>query len=188
MAYRLTKIYTRTGDQGLTRLADGEELAKNATRITALGDVDELNCVLGLILTHIMPPDIKQCLSDIQQLLFELGAELAVAGSQRLHNQDVEQLEKQLDRLNEQLPPLTEFILPGGVAVSAHCHLARAVCRRSERALVALMQQEPINPISLRFLNRLSDLLFVVARFLQTQETQQAEVLWQPRANSAPIF
>ncbi len=183
MAYRLTKIYTRAGDQGTTRLADGVELAKNSARIIAIGEVDELNCALGIILSYAVPADIKKLLIGIQHLLFELGAELAIPASARLQEADVTQLEEQLDQLNQQLPPLTEFILPGGIAASAHCHLARAICRRAERALVALSLETAINYSSMRFINRLSDLLFVVARFLQMQKIVD-ETLWQPRSAS----
>jgi len=179
LSYRLTKIYTRNGDQGNTRLANAV-VPKNAKRIIALGELDELNCALGVLLTQAVPQSLRELILTIQQLLFELGAELAVPGTKRIQAEDVTRLENHLDQLNTELPPLTEFVLPGGTPAAAHCHLARAICRRCERALVALMQQDTLNADSLSFINRLSDLLFVIARVLQANTAN--EVLWQPRS------
>ncbi len=178
MGHRLTRIYTRTGDEGTTGLADGTRLPKNAARIQLLGDLDELNSHIGLVLTHDLPPAIATCLDEIQQLLFDLGADLSIPGRTHVTASHVDWLEHWLDHLNETLPPLKEFILPGGNRAAAQCHLARTVCRRAERNAVELSLMENSGPNTLTFLNRLSDFLFVACRVIAQMNGGQ-EVLWQ---------
>ena len=180
MPDRLTRIYTRTGDDGQTGLANGERLAKDHPRIEALGTVDELNSQLGVVLALDPPSDLVEPLREIQHRLFDLGGELATPGSAVIDDDLIVDLEQTLDDLNAGLPPLKEFILPGGNLIAAQCHLVRTVCRRAERALLRLSCQEPVNSASLRYLNRLSDLLFVIARLLARQDGGE-EILWQPR-------
>jgi cob(I)alamin adenosyltransferase len=180
LGHRLTRIYTRTGDDGSTSLGDGRRVAKNDPRVEAIGAVDELNSVLGLLTTESLPPDIGHIIADIQHELFELGGELSVPGRTVITEAQVTRIENALDRLNEPLPPLKEFILPGGGGrAAALAHVARAVCRRAERRVIALAQTETVNTATLRYLNRLSDLLFVVARALNRLE-DRPDVLWQP--------
>lgn len=178
MSNRLTRIYTRTGDDGTTGLADGTRLPKDSVRIDAMGEMDELNCLLGLVVA-LAGDAAPAALKGIQHRLFEVGAELALPGQTRIRPEDVTTLEQALDAHNAALPPLREFILPGGDAAAAHCHLARALCRRAERRLVRLAREEPVNPETLRYLNRLSDLLFVLARILARRDGG-SEVFWQP--------
>jgi cob(I)alamin adenosyltransferase len=180
MGNRLTRIYTRTGDDGTTGLGSGERVAKDCPRVEAYGTVDELNACLGLLLAGPLPETIRTALTGIQHRLFDLGGELAVPGRDVMLGSDSEDLEQILDGLNESLPPLKDFILPGGNAPAAACHLARTVCRRAERRLLTLHHAEPVNTASIRYLNRLSDLLFVMARTLARQDGG-AEVLWQAR-------
>jgi cob(I)alamin adenosyltransferase len=178
MGYRLSKIYTRTGDDGMTQVSPGERIPKNDIRIEALGSIDELNSAIGLMLAHEIPNlDIKSCLTQIQHELFDLGGELCPPHHQVITADKVTRLENTIDEWNEVLPPLKEFILPGGNLPSACCHLARTICRRAERTLVALHQENPINLAILHYVNRLSDLLFVAARVL-THDNQQTEILW----------
>jgi len=180
LANRLTKIYTRTGDAGLTRLATGEQVPKTSARIAASGDLDETNSAIGVVLSaNDVPEPVRQILTRIQHELFELGAELAQPGKVRATDEQVRQLEESLDSLNADLPPLREFVLPGGTRAAAACHLARAICRRAERGIWRLAEEAELNPALLRYVNRLSDLLFVVARVLARQETAE-EPLWQP--------
>lgn len=182
MGYRLTRIYTRTGDKGSTGLSDGTRVAKDHPRIEAIGEVDELNCVLGLLLSHELPKDIHHSLSEIQQTLFDIGAELSLPENTRLETDPVEKLEQQLEMYNATLPPLREFILPGSTEASARCHLARAVCRRAERRVITLSHDETVNPNVLAYLNRLSDLLFVISRVL-TRLSNGHEIYWRsPRS------
>ncbi len=180
MGHRLSRICTRTGDDGTTGLGDGGRVPKDHPRIVALGEVDELNSVLGLALAEPLPEPVRQVLREVQQRLFDLGGELAVPGRRVLDGDDVTALEAALDRLNTELPPLEEFILPGGGRAAAACHLARAVCRRAERALVALAREAELNPDALRYLNRLSDLLFVCAR-AAARAAGEPETLWRPK-------
>ncbi|MCL6555523.1 MAG: cob(I)yrinic acid a,c-diamide adenosyltransferase [Burkholderiales bacterium] len=181
MGYRLTRITTRTGDDGSTGLADGRRLPKHAPRIAALGEVDELNSLLGVVLAEPeLPAPFRDLLVRIQHDLFELGGELSLPGHGRVTADMVKALEESLERLNAPLPPLREFILPGGSRPAALCHLARAVCRRAERSLAALAASEHLSPHALPYLNRLSDLLFVLARAVN-QALGRAELLWQPR-------
>ena len=181
MANRLTKIYTRTGDDGTTGLGSGERVAKDCPRVEAFGTVDELNSCVGLVLaTPVLPPRIRDCLTGIQHRLFDLGGELAVPGRDVILAGDSLSLEQVLDELNADLPPLKDFVLPGGTPGAAACHLARAVCRRAERRVITLQRTEPVNPESVRYLNRLSDLLFVMSRVLCRLDGG-AEVIWKPR-------
>jgi len=180
MGHRLSKIYTRTGDDGSTGLADGSRLPKNALRIGAIGDVDELNCHIGVLIEQLEPEDpLATGLRSIQHHLFDLGGELAIPGSRQLQESHIRWLEEQLDGYNAGLPPLKDFILPGGSPAAAQCHLARAVCRRAERSLVSLGQEEELSPVSRQYLNRLSDLLFVLARVL-ARRSGAREILWEP--------
>jgi len=181
MGNRLTKIYTRTGDDGTTGLGNGERVAKDCPRVEAFGTVDELNSCIGLVLaTPILPPVIRTSLTGIQHRLFDLGGELAVPGRDIILPADTTDLEQVLDELNADLPSLKDFVLPGGTPGAAACHLARAVCRRAERAVIALQRDDTVNPASVRYLNRLSDLLFVMSRVL-CRVDGGSEVLWQPR-------
>jgi cob(I)alamin adenosyltransferase len=179
MGNRLTRIYTRTGDDGSTGLGDGKRVAKNSLRVEAIGAVDELNSVLGLLASESLPPDIRQSIDDIQHELFDMGGELSMPGRAVVTETQVERLERELDRQNEPLPPLKEFILPGGSRAAALAHVARTVCRRAERRVIALAQVEMVNTATQHYLNRLSDLLFVMARALNRTEGR-ADVLWQP--------
>lgn len=178
MGNRLSKIYTRTGDRGDTGLGDGTRVAKDHARVEAYGTVDELNSVLGLLLTHELPAAVRACLVEVQHRLFDLGGELSIPGHLMLQEASVTELEEVLDSLNGDLAPLKEFILPGGTAAAAVCHLARTVCRRAERRLVCLARDEDLNPVAVRYLNRLSDLLFVMARHLN-QAAGVPDVLWR---------
>lgn len=182
MGMRLTKIQTRRGDNGTTSLADGSRVIKSDLRINALGEVDELNCAIGLILASNLPESLttlfNPLLATIQNDLFEIGAELALPGHHSLTEIHLSKLEQVLEQLSINLPPLQEFILPGGTHSAAICHLARAICRRTERALVALSQHDAVHPVAIRYLNRLSDLLFITARTIN-YESKQPEQLWQ---------
>lgn len=174
---RLSKITTRTGDDGSTGLADGTRLSKDSPRIEALGAVDELNSQLGLLLTEPLPGSLRDPLLAVQHALFDLGGELAVPGRSALTAEQVLALEQTQAALNATLPPLREFVLPGGSRAGALCHMARAACRRAERSLVRVARDEPVSATSLKYLNRLSDLLFVMARTLN-REQGIPETLW----------
>ncbi|MGH8146908.1 MAG: cob(I)yrinic acid a,c-diamide adenosyltransferase [Rhodanobacteraceae bacterium] len=179
MGNRLSKIYTRTGDDGSTGLGDGSRTSKDSSRVEAYGTVDELNSVLGVLLAcDGVPEDIREPLLQIQHELFDLGGELCIPGMAMIHDDDVARLETTLDHYNEDLPRLKEFILPGGGMAAAQCHIARTVCRRAERRVVTLASQESVRPEAVRYLNRLSDLLFVLARVL-ARASGHGEVLWQ---------
>ncbi|MEJ2509308.1 MAG: cob(I)yrinic acid a,c-diamide adenosyltransferase [Gammaproteobacteria bacterium] len=179
MGHRLSKIYTRTGDEGTTGLGDGRRVDKDHARVEAIGAVDELNSLIGLVLAHDLPPAVRECLTDVQHDLFDLGGELAMPGHSLIPAHYAGRLEQVLDGFNAKLPELKEFILPAGGQATATCHLARAVCRRAERRVITLGRAETINPPVATYLNRLSDLLFVLARVLSRHESG-AEVLWQP--------
>jgi cob(I)alamin adenosyltransferase len=166
MGHRLSKITTRTGDSGETGLGDGARVAKDSARIAALGDVDELNSAIGLILAEEIPAPVRAVLEQVQHDLFDLGGELSIPGHSLLTDDQVQELETALEQWNAGLPPLKEFILPGGSRAAAAAHLARTICRRAERALVALGRREPVGDAARRYLNRLSDLLFVAGRSL----------------------
>lgn len=179
MGNRLSKIYTRTGDDGTTGLGDGSRIAKNAQRMTVIGAIDELNCLLGMLRCELPKEDLlDEQLSAIQHDLFDLGGELSIPGYTMLTDARIDWLEQCLDAINADLPPLKNFILPGGNKAGSCCHLARAVCRRAERDMVALMQDSQVNEAGNRYLNRLSDLLFVMARALVRRDGGE-EVLWQ---------
>ena len=182
---RLSRIYTRTGDGGTTGLADGSRLAKDAPRVASMGDLDELNANLGVVLANPLPDAIREALVDAQHALFDIGAELAMPAARIIDDARVEALEASLDALNAGLPPLKEFILPGGGPGAGAAHVARAVCRRAERGLVALAGDEPVNEASRRYVNRLSDYLFVVARILA--RAGSGEVYWRhERSRGSP--
>jgi len=178
MGNRLSKIYTRTGDDGTTGLGDGSRVAKDDVHVEAYGTLDELNSVIGVLLAENLSPDIAAVLQPIQHELFDLGSEFCLPGYNAITAEHVQRLEESLDKFNESLPPLKEFILPGGSRAAALCHLARTVCRRAERRAWTLHKQHPQNPESIKYLNRLSDLLFVLARVIVRQDENQ-EVQWQ---------
>ena len=179
MAYRLTHITTRTGDQGSTSLGDGTRVEKDHPRIELLGSLDELNCFIGLLRTEPLSDSLDLQLSHIQNDLFHLGAEVAVPQHTRLSPERISELETQVNEYNSQLPPLKEFLLPGGGRGAALCHLARTVARRAERQMVTLQRTELLSTVALPYLNRLSDLLFVMARTLN-RETGHPDILWNP--------
>ena len=178
MGHRLTKIYTRTGDDGSTGLGDGNRVAKDSPRVEAYGAVDELNSSIGMILACDIPSSVDKCLTDGQHGLFDLGGELCMPEGKIVTPALVERLETTLDQFNADLPPLKDFILPGGTSSAAACHVARAVCRRAERRAWTLADQETVKRHSLEYLNRLSDLLFVLARVLARNEGAN-EQLWK---------
>jgi cob(I)alamin adenosyltransferase len=178
MTERPSKLYTRGGDDGTTGLTGQRRVTKDSRRVHAIGEVDELNCVIGVTRASCDDRPLRDLLEELQALLFELGAELAQPGSARLTRAHTARIEQHIDRLNASLPPLTGFILPGGASAAAHCHLARALCRRAERSLFRLARTELVNHASLPFMNRFSDLLFVVARTLN-QRSGTAEVAWK---------
>ncbi len=178
MGHRLSRIYTRTGDDGTTGLADGSRVPKHSPRVEAYGTVDELNATIGMVLATALPEPVRSTLVRIQHELFNLGGELAMPGTTLVKAADVERLEQELDAFNAALPPLEEFILPGGGQAAAACHLARTVARRAERRLAALAEVEDgINREGLHYLNRLSDLLFVLCRVLSRAGAGE-EILW----------
>ena len=181
MGNRLTKLYTKTGDDGTTGLGDGSRTTKDSARIEAVGTIDELNSWIGLLLAE-LPADepLIEHLTEIQHRLFDLGGELAVPGFQLIQSQMVSDLEILCDQLNEELPPLKEFILPGGSTSAGLCHMARAVARRAERVIVTLSKDESIGDDLKRYINRLSDVLFVMARQLARRDGGQ-EVFWKSK-------
>jgi cob(I)alamin adenosyltransferase len=177
MGNRLSKIYTRTGDDGTTGLGDGSRVAKDSARVAAYGTVDEANSCIGLVLASDIPDDVRTLLTGVQHQLFDLGGELCIPGHAAIFAADIERLETQLDAFNEPLPPLKDFILPGGGEAAARCHVARTVVRRAEREAVTLARVDTVRPEAVRYLNRLSDLLFVLARVL-ARASGHGEVLW----------
>lgn len=183
MGHRLSKIYTRTGDAGTTGLGDGKRVSKNSLRIHALGEVDEVNAIVGLLLCEELPEDVRTLMTNVQHDLFDLGGEVCIPGMSMITGKQVEHLETELDRFNEPLEPLKDFILPGGTRAAALAHHARTVCRRAERALVALALEEAVNDGPRQYLNRLSDLLFVLGRVLN-RAGGRGDVLWQKRKNA----
>ena len=178
MGNRLSKIYTRTGDTGTTGLGDGSRVPKDSARIEAIGAVDELNSAIGVLLADAVPEAITTVFTGVQHELFDLGGELSIPGYTAIDDAHVTALEKQLDAFNADLAPLKEFILPGGTRAAAQAHVCRATCRRAERRLVKLAQSEQISPLPQRYLNRLSDLLFVVCRVLN-HSAGRSDVYWQ---------
>jgi cob(I)alamin adenosyltransferase len=178
MGHRLSKIVTRTGDAGETGLGDGSRVPKDAPRIEAIGAVDELNSVLGTLLAESLPRAIAKCLTDVQHDLFDLGGELSIPGYVAVTEAHVTRLEEEVEAFNADLPPLKEFILPGGTRAAALAHVGRTVCRRAERSLIRLAAAEAVSGHSRVYLNRLSDLLFVLARALN-RAGGHPDVLWQ---------
>ena len=178
MGNRLSKIYTRTGDDGTTGLGDGSRVEKDSLRVEAYGTVDEANSAIGIVLACSSVADpIRKCLVQVQHDLFELGGELCIPGHSAVQAEFIERLENDLDSCNADLPPLKDFILPGGGQAAAACHLARTVVRRAERRVNSLMKEELVRDEVLGYLNRLSDLLFVIARHLSRDE-QGEEIIW----------
>ena len=178
MGHRLSKIVTRTGDAGTTGLGDGSRVAKDAPRIAAIGSVDELNSTIGVLLAEELPPAIAECLTAVQHDLFDLGGELSIPGFVSMTDAHVARLEAGVERFNADLPPLKEFVLPGGTRAAALAHVARTVCRRAERTLVAAAATDKITDTSRIYLNRLSDVLFVLARALN-RAAGRADVMWR---------
>ena len=182
MAKRLTKIYTRTGDDGTTGLADGSRVAKDAPRVHAMGEVDELNSAIGLMLAEDLPETLRASLAAVQHDLLDMGGELCLPGHTIIDEAHVARLESELEALNARLPALKDFVLPGGTRAAAAAHLARTVCRRAERSLVALSRTETVPPLLTQYLNRLSDLLFVAARALNRYAGRD-DVMWEQGKN-----
>ncbi len=182
MGNRLSKIYTRQGDDGTTGLGDGSRVGKDSRRVHAMGDVDELNSAIGVVLTHDLPEAVRECLVSVQHTLFDIGGEICIPGFTLVDADRVKFLEAALDQLNADLQPLKDFILPGGSAVAAALHVARSVCRRAERALHCLAREEEVTEVSRKYLNRLSDLLFVMARFMN-HSAGGLDVLWDHDRN-----
>jgi cob(I)alamin adenosyltransferase len=185
MGNRLSKIYTRTGDDGSTGLGDGTRVSKDSARVAAYGTVDELNSCIGMVIAELSDTkadassaSIRESLTEIQHELFDLGGELCIPGSALIAEPDIDRLEKRLDALNEPLPALKDFILPGGGRAAANCHLARTVARRAEREVVTLARHDAVRPEAIRYLNRLSDLLFVMARVL-ARASGHGETIWK---------
>jgi len=185
MGHRLSKIVSRTGDAGTTGLGDGTRIAKDSARIEAIGAVDELNSTLGVLAAEMLSVPIAACILDVQHDLFDLGGELSIPGHAAITEAHVERIETAVERFNADLPPLKEFILPGGTRASSLAHVARTVCRRAERALIRLAKTENVSDFARKYLNRLSDLLFVVARAINRAEGQ-ADVLWRRDRTHAP--
>ena len=178
MGNRLSKIYTRTGDDGTTGLGDGTRVDKDSARVAAYGTVDELNSAIGIVLASGVPERVAEVLTQAQHDLFDLGGELCIPGMAMIDDADITRLEETLDAFNDTLPALKDFILPGGGTAAAQCHLARTICRRAEREVVTLSRSETVRSEAIRYLNRLSDLLFVIARVL-ARASGHGEVLWQ---------
>jgi len=177
MGNRLSRIYTKTGDDGTTGLGDGSRVAKDSARVGAYGTVDEANSCIGLVLASEIPDDVRSLLVSVQHQMFDLGGELCIPGHAAIFDADIERLEQHLDAFNEPLPALKDFILPGGGEAAARCHIARTVVRRAERDTVTLSRHDAVRPEAIRYLNRLSDLLFVLARVL-ARASGHGEVLW----------
>jgi cob(I)alamin adenosyltransferase len=177
MGNRLSKIYTRTGDDGSTGLGDGARVSKDSARVCAYGTVDEANSAIGVVLACAIPDDVRDVLIAVQHQMFDLGGELCIPGHSAIFDADIDRLEKHLDPFNADLPPLKDFILPGGGPAAAHCHLARTIARRAEREVVTLSHHDSVRPEAVRYLNRLSDLLFVLARVL-SRASGHGETLW----------
>jgi cob(I)alamin adenosyltransferase len=182
MGHRLSKIATRTGDDGTTGLGDGSRTDKDALRVQAMGDVDELNSHIGVLLCEPLPDDLQQELITIQHDLFDLGGELCIPGFTMIQEAQVLRLDELLAKYNATLPPLSEFILPGGSRAAAQAHICRTVCRRAERSIVSLGKAEVLNPQPRQFVNRLSDLLFVLSRVLN-RFAGGSDVLWEKGRN-----
>lgn len=184
MGNRLSKIYTRTGDKGTTGLGDGSRVAKDSLRVNALGDVDELNAAIGVLLAEPVSDSIRTCLTEVQHDLFNVGGEICMPDYTLIKPERIAALEAQLDVFNDTLAPLKEFILPGGSRAAAYCHLARTICRRAERTMHALNNEETITAASLQYINRLSDLLFVLCRIIN-QDAGVSDVLWNNESKAS---
>ena len=182
MATRLSKIYTRTGDEGTTGLGDGTRSPKESMRIEAIGTIDELNSFIGILLTENLEIEIREKLENIQHDLFDLGGDLSIPGRVSMSKTQITNMEDNLDQYNSTIPALKEFILPGGSRAASLCHIARTVCRRAERCIVRLSRTETVVPFTITYLNRLSDFLFVLCRILNHQQGFK-DVLWQPGKN-----
>ena len=178
MAHRLSKITTRTGDRGDTGLGDGSRVSKDSPRVRALGDLDELNSAIGVVLAEEPPADVAEAFAQVQHDLFDLGGEISIPGHALLADEQVARLEAAIDAWNAELPPLKEFILPGGTRAAAAAHLARTVCRRAERSVVALGEKDKVGEPARRYLNRLSDLLFIAGRRLN-RHAGRTDVQWR---------
>ena len=178
MGYRLSRIFTRTGDSGETGLADGQRVSKDSCRIELLGELDELNARIGLLLMEDIEAPLRGCLEEIQQLIFDLGGDLSIPGRSSLHSNHTAWLESWIEHLNQALPPLQEFVLPGGSRAASLAHLARTGSRCAERRAVRLDREESLNPEILKFLNRLSDFLFIVCRRIARHQGQEPQ--WRP--------
>jgi cob(I)alamin adenosyltransferase len=174
---RLSKIYTRTGDDGSTGLGDGSRVSKDSARVTAYGTVDEANSAIGVVLACDIPDEVREVLVSVQHQMFDLGGELCIPGHAAIHESDIDRLEATLDRFNADLPALKDFILPGGGMAAAQAHMARTITRRAEREVVTLSHHDAVRPEAIRYLNRLSDLLFVLCRVL-ARASGHGEVLW----------
>jgi cob(I)alamin adenosyltransferase len=184
MGYRLTKIYTRTGDDGTTGLGDTSRVDKDSQRIRAIGTIDELNSFIGLICSEDIDDDSRSSLMEIQHRLFDMGGELSMPGHKILSTDSVRILEQQLDSMNSDLEPLEDFILPGGCKAAAVCHVARSVCRRAEREVVGLSHYEEVSAAVLSYLNRLSDLLFVFSRCFN-KASGHSDIFWQHKKRNS---
>ncbi len=182
---RLSKIVTRTGDAGTTGLGDGSRTTKDSLRIDAIGEIDELNSSLGLLLCEELPARVRAALLDIQHDLFDLGGELCLPGMAVIQDGQVARLEELAEEFNRDLPMLKEFILPGGTRPAAVAHLCRTICRRAERSMVRLHHAEPLSDAARRYVNRLSDLLFILGRLLNRVDGARGDVLWQKGKNAA---
>ncbi len=178
MGNRLTQIATRTGDEGTTGLGNNQRVSKNSLRVHAMGDVDELNSHIGLLLCESMPDDVRILLVEVQHQLFNLGGELSIPGFELLKAEAVQALDQALEKYNAQLPKLEEFILPAGSRAASQAHICRTVARRAERATVALGNEEALNDAPRQYLNRLSDLMFVLSRVLNRMDGG-TDVYWQ---------
>ena len=179
MADRLTKIVTKTGDDGTTGLGDGTRVGKDSACVEVMGNLDELNSAIGCVLAERLPESVASALTSVQNDLFDLGGEICIPGRSALWDVHVEELDRRIEALREPLPTLRDFVLPGGTRAAAACHLARAVCRRAERSLVALGRIDAVSALSIQYLNRLSDLLFLAARTINTA-SGSPEVIWKP--------
>jgi cob(I)alamin adenosyltransferase len=185
MGHRLSKIVTRTGDAGTTGLGDGTRVVKDSARIEAIGAVDELNSTLGLLLAEALPRAVGECLTEVQHDLFDLGGELSIPGYSAVRDAHVDRVEQAISSFNADLAPLKEFVLPGGTRAASLAHVARTVCRRAERALVHLGASATVSDPVRKYVNRLSDLLFVLARVLN-RDAGHADVLWRKGRRSDP--
>ncbi len=188
MGFRLSKIYTKTGDKGETGLADGTRIKKSAMRMDVIGTIDELNSWVGAVIS-VLPAErdeklgkAKNYLSGLQHTLFDLGGELAIPGSTLIDEDDVTLVEQHIDLINDTLEPLKNFVLPGGSNCASQVHLSRTCCRRAERLMFALIEKDPVNPVSVQFINRLSDFLFVLSRYVIVAEGKE-EVIWQQKGS-----